>query len=308
MEKKHKHLIEMLAAIDPAIYLQKLQHELLSLQEVNRQLKLTNIAERLHRQERERSEGRSRLPDSTSREEAGNQHGEDDEESEEDEDDEEEEEDEDEDGGCSSGCCLAEVCEEGTRRLSDLQEDDRAVAVAEDGDLADIDATEDDRVTKNAAECASIDTIAVIEDSPIDDSAGIKANTIEEECGSLEMTERDKNVADSVKDASFDHAGKDQVGESSSSGKAVTKISISAEVSQTDAYDVSVSATSVVGAIIETRASTGHTESGATEVRFESKELLIASTSRPALIAPATSGHESESDSGMSTKGMAKPK
>jgi len=72
MERRQKQLVEVLSTIDPTVYLQKLQHELLSLQEVNRQLKLRNIAERLERQQIRDRRGIAsrhsspRLPDSTS--------------------------------------------------------------------------------------------------------------------------------------------------------------------------------------------------------------------------------------------------
>ena len=74
LELKQKRLITMLSQIDPVIYLQKLQQELSALQvpelklsilgdqknsarsqklqETNRRLKLTNIAERLERNQR----------------------------------------------------------------------------------------------------------------------------------------------------------------------------------------------------------------------------------------------------------------
>jgi len=113
MERRQKQLIELLAAVDPIVYLEKLQGELLSLQEVNRQLKLVNIAEKLHRQERlergeqdDSSDSDSRLPDSTSQEAErpglrpnAKQ-------------DDNNDDDEDDKGGCASGCCLAEPCED----------------------------------------------------------------------------------------------------------------------------------------------------------------------------------------------------
>merc|ERR550534_2533120 len=52
LELKQKRLISMLSQIDPVVYLQKLQQELVALQETNRRLKLTNIAERLERNQR----------------------------------------------------------------------------------------------------------------------------------------------------------------------------------------------------------------------------------------------------------------
>eukprot|EP00092_Neocalanus_flemingeri_P039674 GFUD01043206.1.p1 GENE.GFUD01043206.1~~GFUD01043206.1.p1 ORF type:complete len:444 (-),score=152.81 GFUD01043206.1:340-1671(-) len=106
LEIKQKQLINMLSQIDPLIYLQKLQHELLALQEQNRQLKLVNIAERLERQVRGGGSSTSspRLPDSTTERE-GEESKDTIEESE-----TEESGDETDGGGCSSGCCLAENC------------------------------------------------------------------------------------------------------------------------------------------------------------------------------------------------------
>lgn len=132
MEKRQKQLVEVLSTIDPTVYLQKLQHELLSLQEVNRQLKLRNIAERLERQQiRDRrgiASGHSspRLPDSTSNvgedgdesdgsssgssssgssssgsSSSGTSSG---------SSSSSESDAESDGGGCSSGCCLADNC------------------------------------------------------------------------------------------------------------------------------------------------------------------------------------------------------
>merc|ERR1712037_1019031 len=95
----------------------ELRQELSALQETNRRLKLTNIAERLERNQRGGSRTSSpRLPDSTSGElrspdssSASNSSSS----SSSSTGDEEEEEDDDDDaselniGGCSSGCCLA---------------------------------------------------------------------------------------------------------------------------------------------------------------------------------------------------------
>jgi len=115
MEVRQKQLIEMLAAVDPVVYLEKLQQELLSLQEVNRELKLVNISEKLHRQERMEREGRledsdsdSRLPDSTSQEGETR-----------------EDEEELEEAGCASGCCLKNPCDETCDRpdLADVEEE-----------------------------------------------------------------------------------------------------------------------------------------------------------------------------------------
>merc|ERR1712192_244468 len=113
LELKQKRLITMLSQIDPVIYLQKLQQELSALQETNRRLKLTNIAERLERNQRGGSRTSSpRLPDSTSGElrsrdstsmsdssssSSASSSG----------DEDNDEESEVNIGGCSSGCCLA---------------------------------------------------------------------------------------------------------------------------------------------------------------------------------------------------------
>ena len=107
LELRQKQLINMLSQIDPLIYLQKLQHELLALQEKNRQLKLVNIAERLERQARGGASSASspRLPDSTTERDIV--------ESKDvtmDSDETEGSGDESIGGGCSSGCCLAENC------------------------------------------------------------------------------------------------------------------------------------------------------------------------------------------------------
>jgi len=116
LELRQKQLINMLSQIDPLIYLQKLQHELLALQEKNRQLKLVNIAERLERQARGGASSASspRLPDSTTERDIV--------ESKDvtmESDETEGSGDESIGGGCSSGCCLADICsnscaEEGT--------------------------------------------------------------------------------------------------------------------------------------------------------------------------------------------------
>jgi len=112
LELKQKRLITMLSQIDPVIYLQKLQQELSALQETNRRLKLTNIAERLERNQRGGSRTSSpRLPDSTSGElrshdstsasntssSSSSSTG----------DEDDYDESEVNFGGCSSGCCLA---------------------------------------------------------------------------------------------------------------------------------------------------------------------------------------------------------
>jgi len=114
LEIKQKQLINMLSQIDPLIYLQKLQHELLALQEQNRQLKLINIAERLERQARGGGSHNSspRFPDSTTERDGEETEGDGEESKDANIESEESEESEDESigGGCSSGCCLAETC------------------------------------------------------------------------------------------------------------------------------------------------------------------------------------------------------
>merc|ERR1712106_919019 len=126
LEMKQKQLINMLSQIDPLIYLQKLQHELLALQEQNRQLKLINIAERLERQAKGGGSSASspRLPDSTTERD-----GEESKDTIAESEDTEESGDESGGGGCSSGCCLADKCsnnscEEETveQRMEELEE------------------------------------------------------------------------------------------------------------------------------------------------------------------------------------------
>ena len=109
LEKKQKKLIEMLSQIDPLIYLEKLQKELVALQEQNRQLKILNLAEREDRQRRGRlsSNSSSRMPDSTTEME-----GEEGKDTNNDvSDTEDDSEDDSASGGCSSGCCLAQPCD-----------------------------------------------------------------------------------------------------------------------------------------------------------------------------------------------------
>merc|ERR1712083_1151651 len=159
LELKQKRLIQMLSQIDPVIYLQKLQQELSALQETNRRLKLTNIAERLERNQRGGSRTSSpRLPDSTSGElrsrdstsasnsssSSSSSSG--------------DEDDVDSDlniGGCSSGCCLASPrrrCDDDVANLEDVEEEDPPVSVekvheensVEDGGLQNPAKTDDD--------------------------------------------------------------------------------------------------------------------------------------------------------------------
>jgi len=110
LELKQKRLISMLSQIDPVVYLQKLQQELVALQETNRRLKLTNIAERLERNQRGGSRTSSpRLPDSTSGElqSPGTTSATNSSSSSSSSSDDEDLESDVNLGGCSSGCCLA---------------------------------------------------------------------------------------------------------------------------------------------------------------------------------------------------------
>lgn len=140
MEARQKQLIEMLAAVDPVVYLEKLQQELLSLQEVNRELKLVNIAEKLHRREREERDGRedsdsdSRLPDSTSQEGETR-----------------DVEDEDDEGGCMSGCCLKDPC-------------DTSCQLNQDQNLADVEEEEEDSVHQDNVMEENVPEVNVLED------------------------------------------------------------------------------------------------------------------------------------------------
>ena len=132
LEKRQKQLIDMLSQIDPMIYLQKLQHELQGLQEENRQLKLTNDAERLERERRRTGPGSGtsspRLPDSTTEAEGRRRPGEEAESkssSDSDSDTSSESEDSDVSGGCSSGCCLAEPLKDRLKEVEDNGEDEK---------------------------------------------------------------------------------------------------------------------------------------------------------------------------------------
>ena len=129
LEKKQKKLIDMLSQIDPLVYLEKLQKELVALQEQNRQLKILNLAEREERQRRDRlsSNSSSRMPDSTTELEGEEGKDTNNDVSEDTEDDTEE--DSDEGGGCSSGCCLADPCD------NDLAERLRDLTDPEDNDI-----------------------------------------------------------------------------------------------------------------------------------------------------------------------------
>jgi len=141
LEKKQKQLIDMLSQIDPMIYLQKLQHELLSLQEENRQLKLVNIAEKLERERRRTGPGSGtsspRLPDSTTEAEGRRKPGEETEtetdssDSDSDTSSDSEDSEVSEGGGCSSGCCLAEPLEDRLREVEEEKEEN--VETGDDG-------------------------------------------------------------------------------------------------------------------------------------------------------------------------------
>ena len=134
LEKKQKKLIDMLSQIDPLIYLEKLQKELVALQEQNRQLKILNLAEREERQRRDRlsSNSSSRMPDSTT--ELEGEEGKDTNNDVSDDTEEDTEDDSDEGGGCSSGCCLADPCDNDlAERLQDLTDTDHQDSVQEEG-------------------------------------------------------------------------------------------------------------------------------------------------------------------------------
>jgi len=217
MEVRQKQLIEMLAAVDPVVYLEKLQQELLSLQEVNRELKLVNISEKLHRQERMEREGRledsdsdSRLPDSTSQE------------------GETREEDEElEEAGCASGCCLKNPCDETCDRqdLADVEEesgdegtdepgskeeegaeDGRAEATGSEETLVEEESVKHDRAKEIASKEDPLDegsvdsgeNMTVPEEDPKEESkvTGQKAEGIGGESGSIvSLKEVSKDVA-----------------------------------------------------------------------------------------------------------------
>jgi len=104
-EARHKQLMNLLSQIDPMSYLEKLQKELLVLQEENRNLKLVNIALRLEREQEHQQhdvKDSPRLPDSTSRDTESDTS---------DSEDSSSSSDSDStcssaEGGCESGCCL----------------------------------------------------------------------------------------------------------------------------------------------------------------------------------------------------------
>jgi len=131
LELKQKRLISMLSQIDPVVYLQKLQQELVALQETNRRLKLTNIAERLERNQRGGSRTSSpRLPDSTSGElqSPGTTSATNSSSSSSSSSDDEDVESDVNLGGCSSGCCLASPrprCD--VADLRDVEEEEKDV-------------------------------------------------------------------------------------------------------------------------------------------------------------------------------------
>ena len=148
LEQRQKTLINMLSQIDPMIYLQKLQSELLSLQEENRQLKLINIAEKLERERRRTGPGSGtsspRLPDSTTEATRPEVGSEDTSDSEDSGSSSYSEDSEVSGGGCSSGCCLAERLED---RLREVEEEEVQDGVkAEDERLREVEDQDQDRV------------------------------------------------------------------------------------------------------------------------------------------------------------------
>jgi len=201
LEIKQKQLINMLSQIDPLIYLQKLQHELLALQEQNRQLKLVNIAERLERQARGGGSGTSspRLPDSTTERD-----GDESKDTIEDSETEDEESGEDSDGGgCSSGCCLADNCSEGTcveepleQRLEDVEEDGGGEQLGDGGEsfekIAEVgeDETSGKGLTNEDDTCEKV--------TQDDDNVQYKVEKIE--CKNLHAVKEDVEVDDESKD------------------------------------------------------------------------------------------------------------
>merc|ERR1712192_280043 len=191
LELKQKRLITMLSQIDPVIYLQKLQQELSALQETNRRLKLTNIAERLERNQRGGSRTSSpRLPDSTSGElrsrdsssmsassssSSASSSG----------DEDNDEESEVNIGGCSSGCCLASPrrrCD--VSNLNDVEEENEE----------DEKATKEDSVDKSGLKNPEVGS-EVIEET----NSSSKSETPDADLG-LETTSGQENLVKEEKD------------------------------------------------------------------------------------------------------------
>jgi len=215
LELKQKRLITMLSQIDPVIYLQKLQQELSALQETNRRLKLTNIAERLERNQRGGSRTSSpRLPDSTSGElrspdssSASNSSSS----SSSSTGDEEEEEDDDDAselniGGCSSGCCLASPrppCD--VANLKDVEEEkeeggptgatEKASAdnLVEEGDLKNPDETKEGSGAKVTSENIGKSTDLTLESAQEETDEENLAREDEIKAGSLTGGTEDPN-------------------------------------------------------------------------------------------------------------------
>ena len=195
LEKRQKQLIDMLSQIDPMIYLQKLQQDLLALQEQNRQLKLVNIAERLERENRRRGSRTSspRLPDSTTEVDGDGEEskdaGEADSESDSDSDSsssssDEDSDDSDDEGGCSSGCCLAQPCAEAENRLSEVAEEE------EEEDTNDV-STSEHLAANTAGVGDHVDTDAA-EESGEDDGDGV-----------LNIDDTSRSVEDSGDESKF---------------------------------------------------------------------------------------------------------
>jgi len=188
MEVRQKQLIEMLAAVDPVVYLEKLQQELLSLQEVNRELKLVNISEKLHRQERMEREGRledsdsdSRLPDSTSQEGETR-----------------EDEEELEEAGCASGCCLKNPCDETCDRpdLADVEEESEDEPGAREEEGAEEGAEEAGSKETLVEESGVEHTRAEVSGSKVDPKAGESVDEPEGEgTGSKEVRGQESKVS-----------------------------------------------------------------------------------------------------------------
>ena len=164
LEKRQKQLIEMLSQIDPMIYLQKLQHELLALQEQNKQLRMINVAEKVERDKRQRKGSSSpRMPDSTTLENSDT-----------DDDSSSDSEDDDSDGGCSSGCAL--VRDEAEERLQEVDNDDNEESV---------DSTDDNIIPPVAEDSESVEACENNGDndddtSPIDGACGDSIDDIKQ--------------------------------------------------------------------------------------------------------------------------------
>jgi len=191
LELKQKRLITMLSQIDPVIYLQKLQQELSALQETNRRLKLTNIAERLERNQRGGSRTSSpRLPDSTSgelrsRDSSSMSDSSSSSSSSSSGDEDNDEESEVNIGGCSSGCCLASPkrrCD--VANLNDVEEENEE----------DEKATTEDSVEKSGLKNPEVGS--EVKEAT---NSSIKSETPDADLG-LEKTSGQKNLVKEKKD------------------------------------------------------------------------------------------------------------